>query len=234
MDDIISLLVKSNDFTDEELANQAMTMMAAGHETTSSALSWVTFLLAKHPEIQDRLRAEIRASLPDPASGEAITAADIDRLALLSAVCSETLRLYPTVPVTGRFNTRDTHIGDVLVPKHTFIILSPWAINRNKQYWGEAADEFIPERWINADGTSNKNGGARSNYNQITFLHGPRSCIGQDFAQSELKCLVAALIGKFSFELARPDANDQYTPAGVVTTKALKGMYVRVKEVPGW
>ena len=221
-DDIISLLIKSNDFNDDELAAQTMTMMAAGHETTSSALSWVLYLLAKHPEIQTRLRAEIRAALPDPDSGVPPTAIDVDKLPLLSGVCAETLRLYPTVPVTGRLSIRDTFIGDVRVPKHTFIILSPWAINRSTSFWGANAEQFVPDRWINADGTPNKNGGATSNYAQITFLHGPRSCIGQDFAQGELKCLVAVMVGKFAVELARPDADGQYTPAGVVTTKAAK------------
>jgi cytochrome P450 len=136
---------------------------------------------------------------------------------------------------------------------NTFVILSPWAINRSTKLWGPNAEEFFPERWINADGTANKTGGATSNYSQITFLHGPRSCIGQDFAGSELKVLCATLIGKFSFELARSEADGQYTPAGVVTTKAkkvismilnsmarahadasVKGMWVKVKEVPGW
>jgi cytochrome P450 len=223
MDDILSLLIKSNDFSDEDLANQTLTMMAAGHETTSSALTWITYLLSKHPEYQTKLRAEIRAALPDPsAASSTITAADIDRLPLLAAVCQETLRLYPTVPVTGRLSVRDTRINDVHIPMNTFVILSPWAINRSTKLWGPNAEEFFPERWINADGTANKTGGATSNYSQITFLHGPRSCIGQDFAGSELKVLCATLIGKFSFELARSEADGQYTPAGVVTTKAKK------------
>jgi cytochrome P450 len=223
MDDILSLLIKSNDFSDEDLANQTLTMLAAGHETTSSALSWVLYLLSKYPEYQTRLRAEIRATLPNPSTGSsAITAADIDRLPLLAAVCQETLRLYPTVPVTGRISVRDTRINDVHIPKDTFVVLSPWAINRSKKHWGPTAEEFLPERWISADGTANKTGGATSNYSQITFLHGPRSCIGQDFAASELKCLCATLVGKFQFELARSEEGGQYTPAGVVTTKAQK------------
>lgn len=177
MDDILSLLIKSNDFSDEELANQTLTMMAAGHETTSSALTWVIYLLTKHPEIQSRLREEIRSKISSPQSFEDVNAAQIDTLPLLSAVCQETLRLYPTVPITGRLSIRDTVIGNVRVPKDTFVVLSPWAINRNRKFWGETAEDFVPDRWINPDGSSNKNGGAKSNYSQITFLHGPRSCL---------------------------------------------------------
>merc|ERR1711904_15807 len=68
------------------------------------------------------------------------------------------------------------------------------AVNRNTGIWGKDAMEFIPQRWIDADGRVNNSGGVTSNYSIMTFLHGPRSCIGQGFARSELKCLVAALV----------------------------------------
>lgn len=179
--DILSLLVKSNDFTDHELAHQVLTMMAAGHETTSSTLSWCIYFLALNPQIQTELREEIRASLPSPnvLQSESITAAQIDTLALLNGVCNETLRLYPTVPVTTREAIRPTRLGNYMLPAGTSVIISPWAINRSASFWGEDALEFKPGRWINADGSPNKTGGAMSNYSNMTFLHGPRSCIGQ-------------------------------------------------------
>lgn len=177
--DILSLLVRSNDFTDHELAEQTLTMMAAGHETTSSALSWCAYLLSKHPDMQTKVRDEIREALPSPDSGTAITADMIDKLPWLNAVCLETVRLYPTVPVTARDVIKDTPLMGRMVPKGTAVILSPWAINRSEHFWGKDAGEFRPERWINDDGSTNKNGGSSSNYAQLTFLHGPRSCIGQ-------------------------------------------------------
>lgn len=179
MNDIISLLVKSNDFTDDELAHQTLTMMAAGHETTSSTLTWCTYFLSRYPELQKKVRDEVRAALPSPASGETITAAQIDALPLLNAVCNETTRLYPTVPVTIREVVKETVLGGITMPVGTNVLLSPWAINRAKHFWGEDADEFKPERWMNADGTVNNTGGSTSNYSLMTFLHGPRSCIGQ-------------------------------------------------------
>lgn len=153
--------------------------MAAGHETTSSALSWCAYLLSKHPEIQTKVRDEVRQALPSPDSGVPINADQIDKLTWLNAVCLEVVRLYPTVPVTIREVIRETPLGGKVLPKGTVVLLAPWAINRSEYFWGKDANEFKPERWINDDGSTNKNGGSSSNYAQLTFLHGPRSCIGQ-------------------------------------------------------
>ncbi|KAB8337073.1 hypothetical protein FH972_021377 [Carpinus fangiana] len=230
--DILSLLVESNDFTDQELAHQVLTMMAAGHETTSSALSWTTYLLSKYPDIQRKCREEVRAALPSPDSGKTINAAQIDSLPILNAICNETTRLYPTVPVTIRETIRPTELAGNILPTGTTVLLVPWAINRSHHFWGEDAADFKPERWINEDGTPNNTGGSSSNYAQLTFLHGPRSCIGQGFAKSELKCLLAAIVGRYEFELSKE--GDTYFPAGLVTTKPQGGMWLRMKRIEGW
>ena len=233
MNDILSLLVKSNDFSDIDLAHQTLTMMAAGHETTSSTLSWCMYLLSLNSEIQTRVREEVRASLPSPHSGDTISAAQIDGLPWLNAVCNETTRLYPTVPITAREVVRaGTPLGGYALPLGTNVLLTPWAINRCEAFWGEEANEFRPDRWINADGTGNNTGGAPSNYALMTFLHGPRSCIGQGFARSELKCLLAAVVGRYEFELTKPV--ETYYPAGLITSKPNGGMWLRLREVEGW
>ena len=218
--DILSLLVKSNDFSDHELAHQVLTMMAAGHETTSSTLSWCLFLLAQHPDIQRKLREEIRSTFPSPdyIATASISASAIDALPLLNAVCQETLRLYPTVPVTTREVVKQTRLGNYVLPVGTNVYIIPWAINKATQFWGPDAMKFKPNRWIDADGTSNNTGGATSNYSYMTFLHGPRSCIGQAFARSELKCLLAAVVGRYEFELTRDMRT--YFPAGICDDKA--------------
>lgn len=230
--DILSLLVESNDFSDHELAHQVLTMMAAGHETTSSALSWCTYMLAKHPEIQRQVREECRQFLPSPSSSETITAAQIDNMPMLNAVCNEVTRLYPTVPVTIREVVKATPLGGYMLPTGTLVLLSPWAINRSKHFWGKTANDFKPERWINADGTPNNTGGCSSNYALMTFLHGPRSCIGQGFARAELKCLLATVTGRYEFGLSKDEK--EYFPAGLITTKPQGGMWLKMKAVPGW
>lgn len=157
----------------------------------------------------------------------------LESLPLLNAVCNETIRLYPTVPLTIRDAFRDTTIMDQFVPKGTSVHLIPWATNRNPHFWGPDAGEFKPERWIDADtGKPNNTGGSSSNYNTLTFLHGPRSCIGQGFAKAELRCLVAAFVGAFEMELANP--KEVCIPHGVITTKPKNGMNLRLKVAQSW
>lgn len=231
--DILSLLIRSNDFSDPQLVDQLLTFLAAGHETTSSALTWASYLLAKNPSIQTRLRAEIREAFPtNPCSDPNIDIAGIlERLPLLNGVCNETLRLYPTVPITMRIAIRDTRLLDQPVPRGTEILLSPWAVNRSQELWGDDAREFVPERWIDGDKVNN-NGGALSNYSFLTFLHGPRGCIGQGFAKAELRCLVAAFVGSFEWELNMKE--EDIIPAGVVTIKPKNGLHLKLRIVGTW
>lgn len=193
-------------------ADQVLTFLAAGHETTSATLAWATVLLSQHPQIQADLRAEIRANLPSPDLGETASSTQFERLPLLNAVCHETLRLYPTVCFTARLAIKPTRLGDILLHKGVEVWLSIWAMNRSPRFWGADAADFRPSRWI-TNGSFNNNGGAPSNYAQLTFVHGPRSCVGQGFARAELRCLVAAVIGRFQVALADDDM-ERYRPEG--------------------
>ncbi|KAK6364886.1 hypothetical protein LTS17_011790 [Exophiala oligosperma] len=231
--DLLSKLIESNDFSDEQLVDQLLTFLAAGHETTSSTLEWAAYLLARHPEIQTQLREEIRANIPlnFTADTQAFDlAGTLESMPILNGVCNETFRLYSTVPQSLRVTIRPTTILGYPVKKGTMILLSPYGINRSPQHWGPDADEFKPSRWIDKDtGKPNNSGGAQSNYSLMTFLHGPRSCIGQGFAKAELRSLLAVLVGTFSIELKDPN----YRPfrAGSVTTKPSQGMPLRLTTV---
>jgi cytochrome P450 len=194
------------------------------------------YLLASHPDFQTRLREEVHSKLPSLDAASAATfdiAGTLESLPLLNAVCLETLRLYPTVPITGRVANKDTTIGSQRVPKGTRVSVVPWAINRAEEYWGPNATEFVPERWIDKEtGRANNTGGATSNYNIMTFLHGPRSCIGKDFAKAELKVLVAVFCGAFDITMADP--NEVPIPYGALTVKPKGGMHLKLKPVVGW
>ncbi|OCL06974.1 cytochrome P450 [Glonium stellatum] len=234
--DILSILIKSNDFSDESLVDQLLTFLAAGHETTSSALTWTTHLLSLHPEIQRRLRDEIRSHIP---SAPSILNANVDisglleSLPYLNAICNESLRLYPTIPVSSRIAIRPTSISGHYIPKGTMAFVVPWAINRSPHLWGPTAAEFRPERWIDPEtGHANNTGGAASNYSLLTFLHGPRSCIGEKFARAELRALVAVFCGTFEMEMADPDEVVQ--PAGTITIKPRNGMRLRLRTAGDW
>lgn len=176
--DILSNLVLANELDDATLAHESLTMLGAGHETTSSSLSWAAVLLSQNQDIQDKLREEIRAHLPSPNLSETVSLAQIEKMPLLNAVCHETLRLYPTVPFSARTAVHSTTLGDITLRKGTQVWLPIWSINRTPKLWGEDAEVFNPSRWI-TNGAFNNNGGVKSNYSLLTFLHGPRSCIGQ-------------------------------------------------------
>lgn len=230
--DILSVAMQSGAFTEENLVDQMMTFLLAGHETTSTALQWVIYTLCIHPKIQSRLRSEIRSSLPssllqDPSQ---ITAPQIDSLPYLNAVCNEVLRFYPPVPLTIREACRDTSIANHPIPKGTLVLLSPDATNHDVDLWGPDAGVFDPERWL-APGKA-KTGGAESNYALSTFIHGPRSCIGQGFSKSELACLVAAMVGRFEMELEDPGKKLEIK-AGV-TAGPKDGVRARIRVLEGW
>ncbi|CAJ0546993.1 Ff.00g016200.m01.CDS01 [Fusarium sp. VM40] len=226
--DVLSLLIKTNNFSDEALKDQLLTFLAAGHETTASALTWACYLLTKNPEIQAKVREEVKNAIPeDLESNMADLAGILEQLPYLNGVMHETFRLYPTVPMTMRQAIRDTRIGDQFIPEGTDIIVSIWYINRSPVIWGPDAAEFRPERWITSDGKPNQNGGANSNYNFLTFLHGPRSCIGQGFAKAEMRCLMATMVRSFEWTLAMDDG--LVMPRGVITIKPENGMYLNLK-----
>ena len=223
--DILSVALESGGFTEEELVNQLMTFLAAGHETTSTALTWAVAGLCQHPEVQTRLRQEIQDNLSsfDDASTP-MTHEDLDRLPYLHAVCNETLRVWTPVRLTRREAANDTSILGQFIPKGTQIILAPGAVNMSKALWGEDALEFNPDRWM-GPGRANT-GGADSNYSNLTFLHGPRSCIGQAFAKAEFACLLAALVKRFDMQLSPMDATIELE--GGVTTRPKGGLNVQM------
>ncbi|QIW99078.1 hypothetical protein AMS68_004596 [Peltaster fructicola] len=227
--DMLRDVIASGAFKDSEVVDQMMTFLAAGHETTASALSWCCYLLATNPHAQSKLFQELQAKMP--AEAEQIDYRTFEQLPYLNGVCEEVLRLFPTVPVTVREVTSEMVMCGVVVPRETTILIVPYAVNRNPKFWGADAAEFKPERWIDtaADGVqrSNKHGGSDNNLCGMTFLHGNRSCIGRDFAKAELKCAVASLFSKYEVSMSKP--KEEVKIVGTVTTKSNVGIKVRLQ-----
>lgn len=204
--DILTAILSEStvSFTSNEMVEQLVTFLVAGHETTAGALSWAIFEMCKDQKLQKRLREEVWAHLPasawsaDPETRSTVTAEAMDAMPFLNAFCSEILRFYPPVPATVRVAAHDTTLLGQHIPAGTQVILSPWTVNVNTALWGPDAREFKPERWL-----QNPSGGCKSNYANLTFLHGPRSCIGQAFARGEFQCLVAALVGALDMDFHR-------------------------------
>ncbi|KAA8909688.1 cytochrome P450 [Sphaerosporella brunnea] len=225
--DILSVLVKSGEFNtpdgDVVIRDQLMTFLAAGHETTATLLVWAMHLLTLHPQWQHTLRAEVRAAFP-AGCPDTVTYEQLEGLKHLHHFTLETARYFPPVPLTMRMNNRATTLAGVFVPKGTVLVVVPWALHRDAKIWGADADEFRPERW------AAEHPPMESNYALLTFLAGPRNCIGKGFAEAEFKALLAALVGRFSFEGTGQVIEIQ----GGITSRPKGGLSVRVEEVPGW
>lgn len=168
--DILSVALESGGFSDEDLVNQLMTFLAAGHETTASSMNWAVLQLCRHPEMQERLRRELKeAGVTSPLSANPpseVSAADLERVPYLHAFCNEVLRLNPPVAMTLRQARCDTSIIGQFIPKGTTVILAPLAVNQDKALWGSDAQEFNPERWMQPGQAGS--GGAKSAYAFMT------------------------------------------------------------------
>lgn len=180
--------------------------------------------------MQSRLRAECNAHLSssksDPSTVDP-TLFESTTTPYLTAVCNEVLRLYPTVPITVRVSARPTKLGTHTILPNTTALISMWSINRDETLWGPDAAIFNPDRWL--EGPNAANGGASTPYALLTFLHGPRSCIGRGFALTEMKVLLAVLVMRFRFEIAEPEKLVEL--GGFVTIKPRGGLKLRLVDL---
>nr|VWO95436.1 Isochorismate synthase/isochorismate-pyruvate lyase MbtI (EC (Salicylate synthase) (EC (Salicylate synthetase) (YbtS protein) (Yersiniabactin biosynthesis salicylate synthase YbtS) [Ganoderma boninense] len=220
--DMLSILLKENmkaadedRLPDSELLAQMNMFILAGVDTTSNALSRVFHLLCQHPDVQDKLRAEIRAAIDQ--YGMEIPYDELSALPYLDAVCRETLRLYAPANISIRQAKNDTVLpfsqplrgvdgaimSEIPIPKGTIVISNLPACNRNKAVWGEDALEWKPERWLEPLPKSVEEAHVPGIYaNLMTFLAGARACIGFKFSQLEMKVVLCLLVSRFKFELS--------------------------------
>jgi len=177
------------------VADNVLTFLAAGHETTGNALSWIFYLLSLYPETEEAVTAELRAAF-----GEGPPRRDLfGRLVMTRAVIDETLRLYPPVPFIGREAIcKDTLAGRPIKPG-TQVLISPWIVHRHRLLW-EEPDAFRPERFLPREKQSIRRGAF------IPFGLGPRTCIGEGFAVQEMITVLAVILPVFRFRLADPRA----------------------------
>ncbi|KAF8802410.1 cytochrome P450 [Phlegmacium glaucopus] len=216
--DIISLLVQANAMqdlpdaqrmSDEDVLAQIPTFLIAGHETTSVAMAWALYSLTQNKQAQTKLRQEVSdVSTDNP------TTDDLNGLPYLDAVVRETLRLHPPVPSILRASQKDDCIplskpftdrkgivrSEIRVRKGQTIVAPIDLVNRDKSIWGEDSTEFKPERWANIPDVATSVPGVWSNI--LTFIGGPRACIGYRFSLLEIKSLLFTLVRAFEFDLA--------------------------------
>jgi cytochrome P450 len=157
----------------------------------------------------------------------------LESMPLLGGVCEEAIRLYPTVPITFREAAANVTVAGYPIPKGTRVAISPYAINRSLEFWGPTADQFRPDRWVsigaNGDRSFNRTGGSTSHFGVTTFLHGPRTCIGKEFARVEMRCALAGLVAQYKIELQDP--TKEIFLGGGLTTKPMGGMNLKLTKL---
>lgn len=193
--DLLDMLLAARDDTGKPLAEQQirdelMTFMLAGHETTANALAWTLLLLSRHPQARDRLESEVDTVL----SGRSATAADASKLEWTSAVISEGMRLYPPAWMIEREAKALDELAGVEVPARSVVATPPYLVHRNPDHWPNP-EGFDPERFL-PDAVA-----SRHRFAYLPFGGGRRQCIGGGFAMLESVLLLATIVQRFQLDL---------------------------------
>jgi cytochrome P450 len=208
--DLLSTLLMAVDDENKQMSNQqvhdeAVTLFITGHETTASTLSWIPYLLVKHPEVAKKLYQEIDTAL----GGRTPTLHDLHNMPYLEQVIKETLRLYPPGWIFGRSPLTDVKIGPYTVKRGDIIFLSPYVTHRDARYF-EDAELFIPERFTPEFEKE------IPKFAYFPFGGGVHFCLGQQFAMMEAKLVLAAILPKYRLYLTKME---DIQPIGLATLR---------------
>ncbi|KAF9025449.1 cytochrome P450 [Hymenopellis radicata] len=219
--DVMSILVhaRQNDhvelegLSDDDLVDQVLTFMTGGHETISAAVSWTLWFLANDQDRQQRLRAE-SASIFDQDGKPDFR--KLKSLVYLDAVLSESLRIMTPIPVSSRVANKDVKLKGINVPKGTHIHVCFRNVGTSEERWGETAEQFIPERWLDLPDSYD------TTFSRFMFGVGPRACIGKNMALMEIKALLVSILAEFLVEPAY--AGQTYRAEHIITYKPADGL----------
>ncbi|KAK9330822.1 cytochrome P450 [Lipomyces starkeyi] len=222
--DILSVMIDEGDgqWTLQGMIDQLLTFLVAGHETTASAVTLALYHLSLNQNVQDKLREELHTQFPG-GYDTVKTYEDIESLKYLNNVVREVLRVQPPVVGTIRMAKEDTYVTGQFIPKGTLVNISIASLNKSRKLWGEDAHEFNPDRWNGRQ--------AQNTMAFLTFLQGPRSCIGRRFAEVEFKSILLSLIGNFRFAL-KEGRTVEFRNS--ITYRPRGGLPLEVTDVAGW
>jgi cytochrome P450 len=230
-EEVLPFLTAQGDLNDGELVETILTILVAGIETTSAALTWTLHLLTLPDciKFQAQLRQQLNRKLSEKA-GVDLDHKDLESIPLLHGIIEESLRLFPPLPLICHEAIRNTGILDKSVPKGTKILYWVWALNRNPEYWGPDAAVANPYRWITTDELGNqrpnKHGGTPSNYSYMSFLHGPRGCVGKDTSKAKIRAAIARLV--VDFDISRdPNGPLELQPRGGAIVRPVKDLKLK-------
>ncbi|KAK7503102.1 hypothetical protein BaRGS_00005728 [Batillaria attramentaria] len=220
--DFLDILLTAKDdsgqgMTPLDIRNEVDTFMFAGHDTTSSAISWTLYSLCEHPEYQQRVQEEVDHILQGRQSDD-IQWSDLSRFEFLTLVLKEAMRLHSPVPIISRRLTEPLQIEDITLPADTHVNVNIYNLHHNPAVWSDPCT-FQPERF------HPHNMQDMDPYAFLPFSAGPRNCIGQHFAMNEAKIVLTRLLRRFSFSLD-PDHKVERAMAMVMQTENGIKMFV--------
>ncbi|KAJ0478920.1 putative abieta-7,13-dien-18-ol hydroxylase [Helianthus annuus] len=191
---------------DRYLMDIILNFLLAGKDSSANTLSWFFYMLCKNPLVQEKVVSEIENVVGKQENGsriqdfvDRIDDQVLEKMHYLHAALTETLRLYPAVPVDGRVADMDDTLPDGFkLKKGDGVYYISYAMGRMAHIWGDDAYDFKPERWLNDNGVFQP----ESPFKFIAFHAGPRICLGKDFAYRQMKIVSIALLHFFVFKLA--------------------------------
>ena len=225
--DLLLHVVDSNGehFTDDEIKEQAMALVLAGHQSTSDLMTWTLYILMTHPSVLRDCQEEIDRVLPN---GTIPTYEQLADLHVCESVIQETLRLYPTLPFFVRQCTEEHMIETehyrLCIPRNTTILINTYLVHRQEKYWKNPL-EFDYKRWMRDPVTGLKPKLAHP-FCYLPFAAGSRNCIGQNFALLEAKVILAMFVQRCQFELQ--PKNQEIVADIRITMRPKFGLFSRI------
>lgn len=221
--DLLSMLLAAVDqdgdgtgMSDTQLRDEALTLFLAGHETTSNALTWTWLLLARHPEAERALHAELATVL----GGRTPVMEDVSGLPMTRAVLAEAMRLHPPAYMIGRRSMVDYMVQGYEFPAGTLFLSPQYIVHRDPRWWPDA-DAFRPERWL--DGSTAM---SRPKFAYFPFGGGTRICVGEQFAWMEAILVLATLAQRWRLHVDGPDP----APDAIITMRPAGGLPARLEQ----
>ncbi|CAL5357412.1 unnamed protein product [Camellia sinensis] len=224
--DLLSRFLSSGHSDENFVTDIVISFILAGRDTTSAALTWFFWLISSHPDVENEILKEINEK------SEATTFEEVKGMVYTHASLSESMRLYPSVPVDGKQAADDDVLPDgTVIKKGMRVSYHPYAMGRSEKLWGSNWAEFRPERWLETrDAAAGKwNFVARDPYTYPVFQAGPRICLGKDMAFLQMKRVVSGVLRRFKVVPAFEEGVEPVFMAHL-TSKMKGGFPVRIEK----
>jgi cytochrome P450 len=213
--DLLGQLVADPDLSDELIRDQLLTMLIAGHDTSTALLAWVWYLLGSHPEAMQRIQIEVDSVL----GGNSPSLAQLSQLCYLEQVVKETLRLYPPIHLGTRMAATDLEFQGYRIPAGQRVLYSIYLSHRHPKYWSKP-NQFDPDRF------SSEREKALPPFLYVPFGGGARICLGFLFSQIEAKVVLARILQNFTLELV----DEKVGPHMGATLEPKPGVMMRINQ----